>query len=57
MSNEKQKMIAGELYSPADETLRHDRLRARQLTWRYNLTAPDEKSERQAILHELLKPE
>lgn len=36
-------MIAGELYRPADETLRHDRLRARQLTHRYNLTAPDEK--------------
>ena len=54
MSNEKQKMIAGELYRPADETLRHDRLRARQLTHRYNLTAPDEKNARQAILHELL---
>ncbi len=54
MSKEKQKMIAGELYRPADETLRNDRLRARQLTWRYNLTAPDAKSERQAILHDLL---
>lgn len=54
MSNEKQKMIAGELYRPADETLRHDRLRARQLTHRYNLTAPDVKNARQAILHELL---
>ena len=54
MSKEKQKMIAGELYRPADETLRDDRLRARQLTHRYNLTAPDAKSERQAILHDLL---
>ncbi|MGI3450293.1 maltose O-acetyltransferase [Citrobacter freundii] len=54
MSNEKQKMIAGELYRPADETLRNDRLRARQLTHRYNHTAPDEKNERQTILHELL---
>ncbi len=54
MRNEKQKMIAGEYYRPADETLRSDRLRARQLIHRYNLTAPDEKNERQAILHDLL---
>lgn len=43
MRNEKQKMIAGEYYRPADEMLRSDRLRARQLIHRYNLTAPDEK--------------
>ena len=54
MRNEKQKMIAGEYYRPADETLRSERLRARQLIHRYNLTAPDEKNERQAILHDLL---
>jgi maltose O-acetyltransferase len=54
MSEEKTKMIAGELYRPADDTLRNDRLRARQLTHRYNLTTPDEISERQAILHDLL---
>lgn len=54
MSEEKQKMIAGEMYRPADETLRRDSLRARQLTHRYNHTSPDEKHERQAILNELL---
>ena len=54
MRIEKQKMIAGEYYRPADETLRSDRLRARQLIHRYNLTAPDEKNERQAVLHDLL---
>ena len=54
MSEEKQKMIAGELYRPADDTLRKDRLRARQLIHRYNFTAPDEQHERQAILHDLL---
>lgn len=43
MSKEKQKMIAGEHYRPADETLRNDRLRARQLTHRYNLTSPEAK--------------
>ena len=31
MSEEKQKMIAGEHYRPGDDTLRADRLRARQL--------------------------
>lgn len=54
MSDEKQKMIAGERYRPADETLRHDRLQARRFVHRYNLTAPDEKAERLAILNALL---
>ena len=36
MSTEKEKMIAGELYRSADETLSRDRLRARQLIHRYN---------------------
>lgn len=54
MSEEKQKMIAGEQYRPSDETLRHDRLQARRLAHRYNHTAPDEKAERQAILNALL---
>ncbi|STQ13708.1 maltose O-acetyltransferase [Enterobacter cloacae] len=54
MSVEKQKMIAGEHYRPGDETLRADRLRARHLVHRYNHSAPDEKTERQKILAELL---
>ena len=54
MSLEKQKMIAGEHYRPGDETLRADRLHARHLVYRYNHTAPDEKTERQNILAELL---
>lgn len=54
MSEEKRKMIAGELYRPGDETLRDDRLRARHLLHRYNHTAPDEKAERTALLKELL---
>lgn len=36
MSTEKEKMIAGEFYRSADETLSRDRLRARQLIHRYN---------------------
>ena len=54
MSEEKQKMIAGELYRPADDTLCNDRLRARQLIHRYNLTAPEEQHLRQTILRDLL---
>ena len=54
MSEEKQKMIAGEYYRPGDDTLRADRLRARHLVHRYNHTAPDEKAERRALLADLL---
>ncbi|MDA8491357.1 maltose O-acetyltransferase [Kluyvera sp. Awk 3] len=54
MSDEKRKMIAGEHYRPADDTLRTDRIRARQLIHRYNHMAPDEKAERAALLNELL---
>ncbi|MBJ6384193.1 maltose O-acetyltransferase [Enterobacter cloacae] len=54
MSEEKQKMIAGEYYRPSDDTLRADRLRARHLIHRYNHTAPDEKAERRALLADLL---
>lgn len=54
MSEEKQKMIAGELYRPSDETLRAERLQARHLIHRYNHTEPDAKSERQALLNDLL---
>ncbi len=54
MSEEKQKMIAGQPYRPGDETLREDRLRARHLLHRYNHTGPDEKAERKRVLAELL---
>ena len=54
MSEEKQKMIAGEYYRPGDATLRAARLRARHLVHRYNHTAPDEKAERRALLADLL---
>ncbi len=42
MSTEKEKMIAGELYRSADERLSPDRLRARQLIHRYNLSPAEE---------------
>ncbi|SFT42587.1 maltose O-acetyltransferase [Kosakonia arachidis] len=54
MNDEKQNMIAGLPYLSADETLRADRLRARQLLHRYNHSAPEEKAERKDILANLL---
>lgn len=54
MSEEKQKMIAGELYLASDATLKADRLRARQLLHRYNHSAPEERELRNALLSELL---
>lgn len=54
MSAEKQKMIAGEYYLAADDTLRADRLAARHLIHRYNHTGPDETAVREALLTELL---
>ncbi|MDV1070710.1 MULTISPECIES: maltose acetyltransferase domain-containing protein [Klebsiella] len=54
MSEEKQKMIAGELYLAGDATLKADRLRARQLLHRYNHSAPEEHELRKALLSELL---
>lgn len=50
MSTEKEKMIAGELYRSADETLSRDRLRARQLIHRYNHSLAEEHTLRQQIL-------
>ena len=54
MSEEKQKMIAGELYLAGDATLKADRLRARQLLHRYNHSRPEESELRNALLSELL---
>lgn len=54
MSEEKRKMIAGELYRPGDVTLRSDRLRARQILHQYNHSSPEESTLRQTLLSELL---
>ena len=53
MSEEKQKMIAGEPYLPGDTVLSADRLRARQLLHQYNHSAPEERELRQRLLAEL----
>ncbi|MDG4656807.1 maltose acetyltransferase domain-containing protein [Ectobacillus antri] len=51
MKTEKEKMIAGEMYMPADAELLEGRIRARELTWAFN-TEPDGEK-RKAILKKL----
>lgn len=54
MSEEKKKMINGELYRPADQRLRDERVNARHLIHRFNHTAPDEQAIRGELLEQLL---
>ncbi|HBI10822.1 MAG TPA: maltose O-acetyltransferase [Franconibacter pulveris] len=54
MSEEKRKMIAGELYRPEDPTLKADRLCARQRLHAFNHSEPEEKALRNQLLNELL---
>ncbi|MFC6824621.1 maltose acetyltransferase domain-containing protein [Halopelagius fulvigenes] len=53
MPSEKEKMLAGEMYDPADETLAAERREARRLTDRYNATGADDDEERERLLREL----
>lgn len=52
--NEKEKMLAGKIYDPSDETLAALRVRAHKLSRRYNNTSEDEKDLRTQILDELV---
>ncbi len=47
------RMVSGELYDPADPELAALRLAARQLTFRFNHTPPDQAAARSALLAEL----
>lgn len=51
---EKEKMLNGLLYYPGDSELGIDQLRAKNLYFKYNNTAPDDGDSRNAILRELL---
>lgn len=53
MPSEKEKMLAGEMYDPEDETLVAERRAARRLTERYNATGVDEGDERESLLRDL----
>lgn len=54
MMTEREKMVTGELYSPADPELRRMFRRAKELTRLYNETGPDDSDARQAYLRDLL---
>ncbi len=54
MKTEKEKMIAGEMYNPADSELVNDRINARRLVRIYNQTTETENDKRIEILKELL---
>lgn len=51
---EKEYMLAGKLYDPADPELIALRTKARKLARKYNLTDEDERAQRREILRELL---
>ncbi|MEO9524952.1 MULTISPECIES: sugar O-acetyltransferase [Pseudomonadota] len=53
MKIEKEKMLAGELYDPADSQLCRERDRCRDLCLLLNTTREDQKDERQRLLSEL----
>lgn len=54
ISEEKQKMLAGELYNALDPVLIRERVNARRLTRQYNLTTETELQKRSFILKDLL---
>jgi maltose O-acetyltransferase len=53
MKNERQKMLAGELYDPLDPELVGARERARDLCQTFNATREAEQDERRRLLREL----
>ncbi|MCP3968042.1 MAG: sugar O-acetyltransferase [Lentisphaerae bacterium] len=53
IKSEKEKMFAGELYTPADPQLTRERLLSLQLCNRYNKTSPDAEIMRTDILHDM----
>jgi maltose O-acetyltransferase len=50
---EREKMLAGELYTASDPELRNAHLRAQALVAKFNATAADARQERRALLTEL----
>ncbi|WP_339230393.1 sugar O-acetyltransferase [Oceanobacillus sp. FSL K6-2867] len=54
MTTEKEKMIAAEMYNPADSELVQDRMEARRKVRMYNQTLETEEEKRTNILKELL---
>lgn len=55
MKSEKEKMLSGDYYNACDEVLVKERDYARNLTFEFNHTRPDEKEKRHEILKQLFK--
>ncbi|NLM22302.1 MAG: sugar O-acetyltransferase [Peptococcaceae bacterium] len=55
MKSEKEKMLAGDPYYAGDGELVKERGHAKNLTFEFNHTKPDEQEKRQAILKQLIK--
>ncbi|MFC6040212.1 maltose acetyltransferase domain-containing protein [Paenisporosarcina macmurdoensis] len=53
MITEKEKMLNGDLYHPADPELQKERLNARRLTRLYNQTIETDENNRTELIHEL----
>lgn len=53
--NEKQKMLASEMYNPMDYELKTDREKAHELCYIYNNLRPSEKKEKESVLKKLFK--
>ena len=51
---EKEKLLAGQLYHPADETLASELLRAKELCYDYNHLRPSDTDSQQELLRRLL---
>jgi maltose O-acetyltransferase len=56
MTTNRERMLAGQLYNPADPELVAMRLRARQLINQYNTSDPADPARRRQLLEELLGP-
>ncbi|MCY6484875.1 sugar O-acetyltransferase [Clostridium aestuarii] len=54
---EKEKMVAGELYSPSDKELFEDRERAKKMCKQFNDMEPDEYDKRVSLLKKLFQTE
>ncbi|GAA0337858.1 maltose acetyltransferase domain-containing protein [Bacillus carboniphilus] len=54
MKTEKEKMLLGEMYNPADSVLLAERLKARELTRLFNESLETEEDKRKGLLKELL---
>lgn len=53
MSNMKEKMHTGEIYSPGDEEIMREQIKCLERLYEFNMTRPTEGEKRQALLHEM----